>query len=85
MLRYILYRTLLFVLIATLALGGWWLAAVCAYLLALRFYNPYECIIFAFCIDVYFSPMGLQLWYTAGSVTLLFLAMILRPYMRKDL
>jgi hypothetical protein len=80
-----LRRLVLFLIISTAVLTGHWLVATFAYLIALRYYNPYECIVLAFCIDVYFSPMGLQLWYTAGSITLFVLALLIRPYIRPQL
>jgi H+/Cl- antiporter ClcA len=75
-------RVALFGVIVMLLLYGLvWPALVLIAIVGL-FFNAYEYIFVAFCIDCYFAPDPWALWYTLVITGVVVGAMIVRPYMR---
>lgn len=76
------WRIGLFFLVAVLLTNGLWFIALPVFLLYLFWYNGYEFLFLAWCIDVYFAPTPFTFWYTSVAAVALFGAIIIRPYVR---
>ena len=77
-----LTRFFLFVISVMLLLYGALWPAFALIVLASLFYNAYEYMFVAFCIDCYFAPDPFSLWYTMTVSILVVGSMVLRPYLR---
>lgn len=47
-------------------------------------YRAYEFVALAFCIDCYFSPEPIMFWYTAVVTAVVFLGIVLQPFIRRN-
>ncbi len=76
-------RIILFVAIALCFLyGSYIIGTVFLFFLSLQ-YRAYEFIPLAFCIDCYFSPEPIMFWYTGIVTGVVFLGIVLQPYLRR--